>query len=105
LNAVYEGDLAQVTVTYFGEDSITPADPGAAIIRYMVGSGTPDTLTYTGATEPAVGVYAKTGTGVYVAQFDTTGQPGIWTVQGRAPQGSPGQAVSRPLQFQVEPSI
>jgi hypothetical protein len=105
LNSIYEGDLAVITVSYFGQDLITPADPSIAVLKYKVGSGVDTVLTYTGIGVPAPGVYAKTATGVYVAWIDTTGKPGIWTAQGSAPVGSTIQATSRPIQFSVDPAI
>lgn len=87
------GNVVQFTAT-FTDLAGGNIDPTTVAFTYVaVGSGVaPATLTYSGSTTPSVGVVARTSTGVYVAQVDTTNLAGNWSYQWRST--GVGQAVA-----------
>lgn len=87
----------------------TNVDPGSVTLKYAIAppgqpAGTTQTLTYTNASVPAVGIIARTGLGVYVAWLDTTALPGTWTLEWETTGA--GQTVSDPPDVvNVEPAV
>lgn len=92
MNSYTEGQVIQFTGT-FTDAAGTAIDPTTVEFKYRnADNGPTTTLTYAGATQPAVGEIAKTATGVYVALVDTTGLAGRWTVEWQST--GVGQAVT-----------
>lgn len=77
MNTYTAGQVLVCTATFTVSGVNT--DPTTVEFKYALSTsgstvnGTTTTLTYSGATQPALGVVAKTATGVYEAQVDTTG--------------------------------
>jgi hypothetical protein len=82
MNQYTAGQVIEFTAQ-FNDDSGNPVDPTTVAFKYRVGIGATTTLTYGGASVPAVGVAARTGVGTYEAQVDTTSLPaGVqWTYE------------------------
>lgn len=71
MNMYDAGNVVVVTATF-------SEDPASVELKYQPPGGTTVTLTYEGATIPAVGTVARTASGVYSTWFDTTGSAGEW---------------------------
>ena len=83
MNTYIAGTVVEFTAA-FVDDQGQPADPSTIVFRYGIGPsqgshGTVTTLTYASASTPGVGIVARTGTGAYEAQVDTTGLSGFLT--------------------------
>lgn len=78
MNTYMSGSLVTSTATY-ANDAGTPTDPTVVTLKYKTGSGATTTVTYPSA--PVV----KVSTGVYSAEFDTSGWTGpdnqLWATQ------------------------
>lgn len=70
--SVSAGTLVTVTATFNSESGV-PTDPTTITLKYSSGSPGHTTWVYGGA-----GTITRSGTGVYVAELDTTGLPGSW---------------------------
>lgn len=69
---VSAGTLVTITAT-FNSAAGTPTDPTTVTLKYSSGNPGHTTWVYGGT-----GSIARSGTGVYVVQLDTTGLPGSW---------------------------
>lgn len=105
-----DGDVAVLTLTFQAPNAsgvMVNTDPTTASTEYAVASpssapGATTTLNYTGISNPGLNVMARTAEGVYVVWLDTTGQPGVWTVEGVGT--GVAQCVSDPpVVFRVQP--
>ena len=88
------GTLVTVTAT-FEAISGTPTDPSAISLKYRVVGEAITTWTYLGA-----GSITRTGTGVYVAELDTTSLAGAWIGEWI---GTGACQVTQPFTFMVVP--
>ena len=78
--AYLNGNIAQFTVTFTTEATGAAIDPSAVTFKYQLNGGAYTTpWTYVSATTPAVGVIARTGTGIYEVWVDTTLLSGVLT--------------------------
>lgn len=68
------GNLITSTAT-FANTSGTPADPTTVTLKYLAPGGTVQTVVY-----PAAFI-TRVSTGVYSAEFDSTGLPGLWVAE------------------------
>lgn len=81
MNQFIQGTLVTLTGP-FKDSSGNLVDPTTVTLKYRLATtsfGQTTTLTYTGASEPAIGVIARIAEGVYVAWIDSTNMaPGVW---------------------------
>jgi len=84
-NSYVAGQVVQVTAVFTTVATGAVVDPGTIAFKYAITvngvTGATTTLTYSGASTPAVGVVARTSAGTYVAQVDTTSKPGYWQIE------------------------
>jgi hypothetical protein len=78
LNTYMAGQVVQSNGMFITTSTGALVDPTVVDFKYSIAGGTTTTLTYSGASVPAVGVVARLSQGVYAAQVDTTGSPGTW---------------------------
>ena len=102
MNTYTEGEI--VDFTFVDTDaSNTPVDPSTLTFKYRAAGRPTQTLTYSGTSTPTVGQIARTSTGNYLAQIDTTGLAGNWTIQwqstgvGQTTKSDSGKVVAAPL--------
>lgn len=88
MNTYTDGTIVECLVQFFNDQNVA-ADPTTVTFKYSPGGGATVTLTFSGATTPAVGVVAKLAVGEYETQLDTTGVTGTWTYEYLA-SGLPG---------------
>jgi hypothetical protein len=93
-----DGDVVSCVATFQDQD-FANIDPDSVVFLYEVNPGTATSVPYSGATEPASGVVARSALGVFEFWLDTTGQPGSYKVQ--AAGTGQGQATTPIRYFQV----
>ena len=69
------GTLITSTVTFTSEATGQPTDPTTITLKYLPPGGSVQTVTYPNA------LITRVSAGVYAAELDSTGLPGIWTVE------------------------
>ena len=77
VDVIVAGTLATVTATFNAEGTGEPTDPSTVTLKFSQGAGKYPSTTWV---YQGVGSITRSGTGVYVAELDTTDQPGTWTV-------------------------
>jgi hypothetical protein len=77
--SIIQGNILVSTATFTDTASGDPVDPDAVLYGWRIVGGTDErTWTdYLGSDTPAVGVVARTGTGVYVFWLDLTDLSGV----------------------------
>ncbi len=100
---IVEGNLYTSTATFSVTVGGAAVDPTTVEFVYELNNapGTKVTLTYVSATVPAPGIVARTGTGVYVVQVDTTGSSGFLTRYWQST--GTGQATCPPTAITIQP--
>jgi hypothetical protein len=71
-NLYTAGQIVEFPILFL-DDTGTPYNPAAVSFLYSINNGATNTLTYSGATTPAVNVVARLATGSYQARLNTTG--------------------------------
>lgn len=76
---VYSGaKLRFVTLLPFASFDKIPVTPDVVFLYYLAPGQPLKTLTWTNPTGDPTGTIVKTGTGLFQAEVDTTGLPGMW---------------------------
>lgn len=79
------GNIIEDIATFTADDNVTDIDPTTVTVvyewQYAGVTYGPNTITYAGATTPAVNTIAKLGVGRYNVQLDTSLFPGYWVYQ------------------------
>lgn len=81
-NAVYAGaKLRFLTSIPFTSFAGAAVNPDIVTLQYLAPGQPLRTLTWTNPTGDPSGTIVKTGTGIFQADVDTTGLPGVWAYE------------------------
>lgn len=98
MNRYRAGQVVELTATFTRKSDGAVGDPSTVAFVHQPPGGTKTTVTYAGASVPAVGTVAKLSTGVYQLWVDTTGTAGLWTWEA---EGTGGYQAAGAGAFQV----